>query len=85
MIVKTGNAGELTRVRDVGRVELGAQTYSQMFTLDGHPAAGIGIFQTPGANALNVETEIMAKMEELAKDSPGRAHLHDPVRHHRVR
>src|SRR6202011_2498806 len=60
----------LTRLRDVGHVELGAQSYSQVFTLDGHPSAGIGIFQTPGANALNVETEGKAKLEELAKHFP---------------
>ena len=44
----------ITRVRDIGRVELGAQTYGQVFTLDGKPAAGIAIFQAPGANALDV-------------------------------
>jgi hydrophobic/amphiphilic exporter-1 (mainly G- bacteria), HAE1 family len=70
IIVKTGNAGELTRLRDVGHVELGAQSYSQIFTLDGHPSAGIGIFQTPGANALNVETAVKAKLAELAKNFP---------------
>ncbi len=69
-IVKTGNAGEITRVRDIGRVELGAQTYSQAFTLDGKPGAGMGIFQTPGANALEVEREILAKMETLAVKFP---------------
>src|SRR5207253_3011071 len=41
IIVKTGRAGEVTRLRDVGRVELGAQTYAQVFTLDGKPAAGL--------------------------------------------
>ena len=54
MIVKTGNNGDVTRVRDVGRVELGAQTYGQFFSLDGKPAAGMAIFQSPGANALEV-------------------------------
>ena len=55
MIVKTGDAAAtITRVRDVGRVELGAQTYGQIFKLDGQPAAGIAIFQSPGANALDV-------------------------------
>ena len=63
MIVKTGSNGEITRLRDVGRVELGAQTYSQIFTLDGQASAGIGIFQTPGANALDVERAVKAKME----------------------
>src|SRR5438132_1846393 len=42
VIVKTGNSGDVTRVRDVGWVELGAQTYSQMFSLNNKPAAGIG-------------------------------------------
>ena len=56
VIVKTGSAGEITRVRDIGRVELGAQTYGQVFTLDGRPSAGMAIFQSPGANALNVGT-----------------------------
>jgi hydrophobic/amphiphilic exporter-1 (mainly G- bacteria), HAE1 family len=70
IIVKTGNAGEITRVRDIGRVELGAETYSQVFTLDGQPAAGIGIFQLPGANALEVERAVKAKMEVLARQFP---------------
>ena len=70
VIVKTGSSGELTRLRDIGRVELGAQSYSQIFTLDGHPSAGIGIFQTPGANALDVERAVKAKMEELARSFP---------------
>jgi HAE1 family hydrophobic/amphiphilic exporter-1 len=70
VIVKTGNAGEITRLRDVARVELGAQTYSQIFTLDGQPSAGIGIYQTPGANALDVERSVKAKMEVLARQFP---------------
>jgi HAE1 family hydrophobic/amphiphilic exporter-1 len=70
VIVKTGDNGEMTRVRDVGRVELGAQTYGQFFDLDGKQAAGIAIFQTPGANALDVAAEVNAKMEDLAKEFP---------------
>jgi hydrophobic/amphiphilic exporter-1 (mainly G- bacteria), HAE1 family len=70
VIVKAGTNGDITRVRDVGRVELGAQTYSQMFTLDGKPAAGLGIFLAPGANALNVATEVSAKMKALAAAFP---------------
>ncbi len=70
VIVKTGNAGEVTRVRDVGRVELGAQTYGQFFSLDGRPAAGMAIYQTPGANALNVADEVSAKMKALAAEFP---------------
>src|ERR1700686_391772 len=67
IIVKTGNNGDVTRVRDVGWVELGAQTYSQMFSLNRKPSTGIGVFQSPGANALEVEAAGQNKMAELAK------------------
>jgi HAE1 family hydrophobic/amphiphilic exporter-1 len=70
VIVKSGSAGDVTRVRDVGRVELGAQTYGQIFTLDGKPAAGLAIFQSPGANALDVASEVRAKMTALAREFP---------------
>jgi hydrophobic/amphiphilic exporter-1 (mainly G- bacteria), HAE1 family len=70
IIVKTGNNGDVTRVRDVGRVELGAQTYSQIFSLNNQPAVGIGVFQSPGANALDVEHAIEKKMAELSRSFP---------------
>ncbi len=68
--VDSANGGQITRVRDVGRVELGAQSYSQSSRLNGKPAAGIGIFQLPTANALNVAALVNAKMVELAKSFP---------------
>ena len=70
VIVKTGDNGQITRLRDVGHVELGAQTYSQAFTLNGKQAAGIGIYQSPGANALDVEQAVKAKMMELGGKFP---------------
>ena len=70
IIVKTGNNGDVTRVRDVGSVELGAQTYSQIFSLNNQPAAGIGVFQSPGANALEVQQAVEKKMAELARAFP---------------
>lgn len=70
VIVKTGNAGDVTRVRDVGWVELGAQTYSQVFSLNNKPSVGIGVFQSPGANALEVEKAVERKMAELARAFP---------------
>ncbi|WP_454915886.1 efflux RND transporter permease subunit [Xanthobacter sediminis] len=72
IIVKVDNedGGRIVRVRDIARVELGAQSYSRDFTQDGKPAAGIGIFQLPAANALDVSTRVSAKMEELKKDFP---------------
>ena len=68
--VDSSNGGQITRVKDVGRVELGAQTYSQSSRLNGKPAAGIAIYQLPTANALNVATLVNAKMAELAKSFP---------------
>src|SRR6201993_1009029 len=70
IIVKTGNNGDVTRVRDVGSVDLGAQTYSQIFQLNNQPAAGIGVFQSPGANALQVQQAVEKKMAELARAFP---------------
>ncbi len=70
VIVKTGASGEIARLRDVGRVELGAQTYGQVFTLDGKPAAGMAIFQSPGANALEVGDDVRKKMLALASEFP---------------
>ena len=70
VIVKTGSNGDVARVRDVGRVELGAQTYSQIFSLDKKPAIGIGVFQSPGANALQVQQAVKEKVAELARGFP---------------
>jgi hydrophobic/amphiphilic exporter-1 (mainly G- bacteria), HAE1 family len=74
IIVKTDSAAAgsraITRVRDVARVELGAQTYSQSFTMDGRAAAGIAIFQLPEANALDVAKEVQTQLGVMAKGFP---------------
>jgi HAE1 family hydrophobic/amphiphilic exporter-1 len=70
VIVKTGGAGDITRIRDVGRVELGAQTYGQIFAVDDSPAAGLAIFLTPDANALDTGREVSAKMKALSAEFP---------------
>ncbi|HEX2942266.1 MAG TPA: efflux RND transporter permease subunit, partial [Rhodopila sp.] len=70
IIVKTGADGAVTRIRDIGRVELGAQTYSQSFSLNGKPAAGVGVFLSAGANALQVMKEVRAKMQDLSRAFP---------------
>ncbi len=85
IIVKTGNNGDVTRVRDVGHVELGAQTYSQMFSLNRKPATGIGVFQSPGANALEVEQAVEKKMAELGQGISAGREIRHAVRHHQVR
>ncbi|HXZ15441.1 MAG TPA: efflux RND transporter permease subunit [Roseiarcus sp.] len=68
--VNSANGGQITRIRDIGRVELGAQTYSTTFNLDGRPAAGIAISLLPNANAIAVANEVKSKMDELAKSFP---------------
>jgi HAE1 family hydrophobic/amphiphilic exporter-1 len=69
IIVKSAN-GAVTRVGDIGRVELGSQTYSQYFTKDGKPAAGIAVSQTPDSNSLAVANAVRARMAVLAKGFP---------------
>ena len=57
-------------LRDVARVELGAQNYNQSCTFDGHPSVGLSIYQLPGTNALDVADRVRAKMEELKSRFP---------------
>jgi HAE1 family hydrophobic/amphiphilic exporter-1 len=68
--METGQGGRIIRVKDVGRVDLGAQSYSQFCTFDGKPSAGIAIYQLPGANALAVADQVSAAMEKLSKSFP---------------
>ena len=63
-------SGGLTRIRDVGRVELGARSYSQLFKVDGRPAGGIAIYQLPGANALNTARVVRGLLDQLAPQFP---------------
>lgn len=70
IVVKTGADGRMTYLKDVARVELGAQSYDQFNLKQGKPTANIGIFQLPGANALEVTTEVEHAMERLAKSFP---------------
>jgi HAE1 family hydrophobic/amphiphilic exporter-1 len=68
--VNAANGGQITRIKDLARVELGAQTYAQSFSLDGKPAAGIAVYQLPNANALDVAGRVNARMTELAQSFP---------------
>ena len=60
----------MTRVKDVARVELGAQTYDQWCEIAGQPAASLLVYQLPGANALNVAERVKAEMDVLQKNFP---------------
>ena len=70
VIVKTAQSGRITRVKDLARVELGSQGYDLSGQLNGQPNAALGIFQLPGANALQVADRVRAKMEELSAAFP---------------
>src|SRR5262249_19701125 len=70
IMVKTGPNGEKTLLKDVARIELGAGGYSLRSLLNNKTAVAIPIFQSPGANALQLSTDVRKKMEELKKNFP---------------
>jgi multidrug efflux pump len=70
IVIKTGNSGEITRLRDVARIELGARDYGVSAYLNGKEAVALPIFQLPGTNAIDTADAVYARMEELKKDFP---------------
>jgi hydrophobe/amphiphile efflux-1 (HAE1) family protein len=70
IIVKVGAAGEVTRLRDVARLELGAGDYSVRNTLDNEPTVALAIFQAPGSNQLALAGAIERAMQDLKRDFP---------------
>jgi multidrug efflux pump len=70
IIVKSGNGGAVTHLRDIARIELGAADYSVRSKLNNQPAVGIGIHQAPGANALQISDEVRSTMSQIAKAMP---------------
>jgi len=70
IIVKTGANGELVRLRDLARIEMGAQDYGMRSMLDNQNAIALPIMQAPGANALQLSSDVRRTMEELKKDFP---------------
>jgi multidrug efflux pump len=70
IIVKVGNKGQITRVRDVGRAELGAKNYDVSSYLDGQPAITLAVYQLPGSNALATADRVKKSMQELKAAFP---------------
>ncbi|MGA8268060.1 MAG: efflux RND transporter permease subunit, partial [Candidatus Acidiferrales bacterium] len=70
IILKTGNDGTLIRLKDVGRAELGAESYASDLRFNGHDAIGFGVTQLPGANALDVDRQVKAELLRLSKRFP---------------
>jgi HAE1 family hydrophobic/amphiphilic exporter-1 len=70
VIVKSQPDGTIVRLKDIGRAELGAESYSQLSRWKGHPAIGLGIQQLPGSNALDVKKKVDAEVQRLSKEFP---------------
>ncbi|SDR89333.1 efflux RND transporter permease subunit [Christiangramia echinicola] len=70
VIIKAQENGDLLRLKDVGTVELGAQSYSSLSKSKGYPALSFGIFQTPGSNAQEIIEEIYDKLDEMKTEFP---------------
>ncbi len=70
VVIKVGDAGQITRLKDVARLELGQESYTLRSLLDGQPALAIPIFQRPGSNAIELSDQVRATMAELAKSFP---------------
>jgi multidrug efflux pump len=70
VVVRAGAGGEITRLKDVARVELGSNQYALRSLLNNKPAVAIPIFQRPGSNAIDISNDVRAKMAELKKDFP---------------
>jgi len=70
IVVKTGANGQVTRVRDIARVELAARDYTVNSGLGGKPATAIAIYQLPGSNALATSDAVRKKMTELKRRFP---------------
>ncbi|UWF46729.1 efflux RND transporter permease subunit [Pseudomonas sp. N3-W] len=70
IIIRAGDNGEITRLKDIARVELGSSQYALRSLLNNQPAVAIPIFQRPGSNAIQISNEVRDKMAELKKSFP---------------
>lgn len=70
IIIKAQENGSLLRIKDVGKVELGAFSYSSISRSKGYPAISFGVFQTPGSNAQEIIEKIYTELDNLKKDFP---------------
>jgi multidrug efflux pump len=70
IIIKTGKDGQITRLRDVARIELGSKDYNSELFLDGEHSVGLALFQMPGSNAIDTKKAVIAEMEKLKQRFP---------------
>ena len=70
IVLRANPDGSFVRLKDVARIELGSQSYTASSTLDNKPSTAIAVYQSPGANALEVADKVRAEMERLSKRFP---------------
>ncbi|QDE32963.1 efflux RND transporter permease subunit [Shewanella polaris] len=70
IIINVGEQGQITRLKDVARVELGASSYALRSMLDNKDAAALPVFQASGSNAIQISDDVRAKMKELSAAFP---------------
>ncbi|WP_461538576.1 efflux RND transporter permease subunit [Spongorhabdus nitratireducens] len=70
IVIRVGEQGAITRLKDVARVELGQSSYALRASLDGQTAVAIPVFQRPGSNAIDLSDAVRAKMDELSGRFP---------------
>jgi len=70
IVLKTLPDGATVRIKDVARVEIGAESYAVVSRINGHPGAGMSISLSPGSDALETADRVKARMKELAADFP---------------
>jgi len=70
IVIKQGSNGQITRLKDVARIELGAKDYNSGLFLDGQQTVGLAVFQLPGSNALETKKAVVEAMEKLKPSFP---------------
>ncbi|NWL76885.1 multidrug efflux RND transporter permease subunit [Pseudomonas taiwanensis] len=70
IIIRSGEDGEITRLKDIARVELGSSQYALRSLLNNQPAVAIPVFQRPGSNAIEISDAVRARMAELKQNFP---------------
>ena len=85
IILRANPDGSVVRVKDVARVEMGARSQDRYSRFNGAPAAAIGIYQSPGSNAVEVAKQVRETMNTLATRFPRRSRLHCVFRFHGLR
>ena len=85
IVIRANPDGSVLRMRDVARIELGAQNMDSETRLNGRPAVPIGIYLSPGANAVETAAAVAQTLDRLQRALPGRPACHGDVRLHHLR